>query len=610
MKSWDEILQIMAGRRSSDSILKQHMQAVRAYYNSDYAIPLPDVKGQPEMRALAPALVSQAIDVRATQAASVMPSVYCPASDGRSTRSVQRAALKRRGIEAMWFDSRMKLILRRYFRHLTGYASGAMVVEPDYEKSLARVHLRDPLTAYPEPRAAEDVTPPCDCGFVYLKSPAWCMAMYPKDANGLDMRNVWIQAERAGRLIEVVEWIDDEQIAMGTTGHFDNRYATFYVEDTPTQATLLSTVVNKVGCAPIAVGRAVTLDRTQSQISKLLPMVDWMEQISSLETIAAEKGVFPDMYATGVNGTMPQLQGPWQDGRTGQINLLAGGEVRQLTQSIGPATQQVLSNLERNFRVSMGMSSLQSGESSGSIRSGQTVNALLGASADPVTMEMHEIAEVQLEIISKHLVNTQKKCFGSKQISMYSGKVGDQATVDFTANTDFENDSCSVRYAFPGASQSEITVNLAQLLGANMMSRRDAMMVHPLIDDPDAELAQMQIERVTDAVVGAFTQQLAGGQAPLADGVFVLDRVMKGDGIVQAIQAAHDAAQKRQAAEAAPPGPGMAVPPETMPGLSQPGMGVESQPAPTIGPPPESLQNLEGLFHALKQAPPIPQGAA
>lgn len=598
--SYEEVLAVINARRAQDTLVKQQMILVQRAYNGDYVIPLPDVVGSPELRAMAPQLVSDAIDNRAMAAASYLPDVFCPAGVPSQVTSMKKAMIRQRATEAWWAESRMGIVLRKYFRHLGGYATGALIVEADYEYGFPRVKLRDPLCAYPEPRAAEDVCPPSNCGFVYEKGAGDLSKMYQTDAEGNSLAGYWAELHKAGQKVEIVEWVDEDQIIIGVLGPTSPPSSPWYTGPT-LGGVCLSSVPNRLGVAPVTIGHAVTLDRVQAQMVKLLPQIEWLDKILGLETIAAEKSVFPDMYAIGKEGTMPQLNGQWHDGREGVINLVGSAtSIGQLVSPIGPGAAQMASTIERNVRVSSGNTGVYGGEMNGSIRSGQTINQLQAISSDPRVAELHEIAELQLEQVNKFLVLASKKVFGSKTISLYSGRQGDMEAVEYTPNDDFDSDANKVVYPFPGSDINQVTVAVGQMKGAGLMSSLQAMTVHPMVKNPQAEIRQIMTEGVEQAVLAGFAQQIASGQAPLPDAVFVLDRLRKGDDIVDAINKAHEAAQKRQAAQAPPPGPGMATDPSQQPGIASPGQGVETRPPPSVPTPPEGVDRLSQMLRAMR----------
>jgi hypothetical protein len=108
------------------------------------------------------------------------------------------------------------------------------------------------------------------------------------------------------------------------------------------------------------------------------------------------------------------------------------------------------------------------------------------------------------------------------------------------------------------------------------------------------------------AILAGVAQQANGGQMPINDAARILELVRKGNPIEDAVQTAHDEAQKRQATTAPAPGEGQAGAPQAQPGLASPGMGAEQPPDlsnPNIPPPLQSLSNLHAQVRNLNSTP-------
>ena len=181
MYTFEEIVGIIRQRQDHQSPLMDRMLEIKERYNGDYVIPLPSMEEEPILPPLTPALISENIDAVAQRAASVTPFIGCPAVDptkesGR--RSRQYADIRKRALAATWYQNRLKVKMRRAYRHLAGYATTALVVYPDYNLGMPKIEVRDPLGVYPDPKAAEDYDIPRNCGFVYGKSGDWLRANY------------------------------------------------------------------------------------------------------------------------------------------------------------------------------------------------------------------------------------------------------------------------------------------------------------------------------------------------------------------------------------------------------------------------------------------------
>ena len=180
--TFEEIVGIIRQRQDIQSPLLSKMIEIKERYNGEYVIPLPSMDEEPVLPPLTPALISENIDAIAQRAASVTPYIGCPAIDPskeRGRRSRQYADIRKRALAATWYQNKYKLKMRRAYRHLAGYATTALVVNPDFENGMPKIEVRDPLGVYPEPQAAENYDVPRNCAFVYGKSGDWLRANYP-----------------------------------------------------------------------------------------------------------------------------------------------------------------------------------------------------------------------------------------------------------------------------------------------------------------------------------------------------------------------------------------------------------------------------------------------
>lgn len=600
--SWEDIWQSMQLRREQDSVLVRQMIGVRDRYNGEVVIPLPDVEGEPVTGSLTPQIVADGIDHTAMRAASVMPSVSCPALS-RSDRAHEIANIKRRAIYAGWYNSAIELLLYRAFRHFIGYGTAALVAVPDFINERATIELRDPLTAYPELRTPEDFHEPLNVGFVYGRSTDWVLRNYPQASDII----------RGGKdqIWDCVEWIDEEHIVIGVLGPRSPSYTSSYGDDryypgySPSGGSMeLRRWDNRAGMVPISVPRRCTLDRIMGQLTHVLPSVDLLERITALEMIAAERHVFPDMVILGKRTSVPTLSGgKWKDGREGEPNIILDADGVQLLQpSVGPATFATMDKLEKAARVSGGVPELFGGVNGPGLRTGRALDSLGAFSIDPRVMEAQKFMQRALSCVTSGMMAVERGYWPSKKYTVFSGWSGDTEIVDYVPSKHFENLDNSVDYSLPGLDISQTTVALSQLVGARLMSRDSAREKHPLISDGRIEGKNVVKEQVEDAMLTSFLQQSQTGQLPLIDLVNIFEEYEKGGSMAAAVKAADRMARERQAAEAPEPMPGQNQAPEAMPGLAMPGQGAEAGPPPSQGPP-SGQGRLQALLGAIASQP-------
>jgi hypothetical protein len=217
--------------------------------------------------------------------------------------------------------------------------------------------------------------------------------------------------------------------------------------------------------------------------------------------------------------------------------------------------------------------------------------------------EAQEVFAFALQEENRRAIAVMKHCFGATKKSFYYQFKGIAQAVDYVPNDVFETDVNKVTYAMAGADQNGLTVQVGQLVGIGMLSKRTGQELMPLISDPELESDRVTSEQLQAAVLASLQAQAQQGAIPPHDmgRIAKLVESNKVD-LYAAIEQVQREAQERQASNGAPGTPtGPAAPgsPEAQPGLAQPGMGAEQ---PTVGPPPQGLQNADQFLQLLRGA--------
>lgn len=598
----------VARRRERDSPWRREMADILARYNGDWAIPLPSVENDPTFPALGASIISDTIDGGATRANDTLPMIGTP-SVGRSDTASSKALLRKKAWYAHWHKSALPLRLAKAYRHLGGYGTFCIGVRPDNVTGMAVIEIRDPLYAYPEPMAAEEVRTPADIGFVYGRSASFIAAQYPEcealiRSMDPEMVDTW----------DILHWQDAEYEMVGLLGQRNPDYRmrssgapTVNGDITTSQAYLLACAPNKAGACTWICPSGVTLDRPLSNLTRITPMVDLLNKVVALDYVSAEKAIFPDRYVVGREGEAPKIVSGsrWEDGRTGKMNMLQGvQQVGELQSQPGPMTQALMSTLERNARLSSGNPSMLQGEMQPSVRSGQTMNRLAAYSVDPATKEMHTIIEYAMPLVNEAIAKVELGWFASKKFELFSGWASDGEMIEYKPEDiwgDGQTTANVVSYPMPGMDAQNATIALAQMVETGFLSGKTARRKHPAVDDGDMEEQFMLEENLQQAVMSAALGLVQSGAMAFTDLVLVQERVEKGEKLVTAIAEVQKLAQERQAQEAPEPDdPSMLAPPEAMPGLNAPGAGGEAPmpPPPAQGAPPPA-EGLDQMVAAM-----------
>jgi hypothetical protein len=607
---WNAAVECVHHRRRSDTLVKRQMMDAANRYNNAVVFPVHDVEGDPEFPAVAASIIADAIDGFATRANDTCPTIVAPAIDMTAENHRKRAELRKHAWGATFFESKIDLKMARAYRQLFGYGTFALQVRPDHGVHRARVDTRDPLLAYPEPMGNDEIRLPNDIGFIYGRSPQELMRLYP-EARDLIQRNMSTDDD----LWDVLEWTDNDWCLVGILGKrgqssFMKRYGdagqVVYETGSPEVSFLVRAYPNRADVVPVVCPQAVTLDRLISSITRIVPVTDLMNKLAALDFLAAEKGVFPDLAILGDAGLEPELLGGhWKDGRSGDANLIQNAKaIQQLALGSQPQTQAQLSNLERVARQTSGNPGVFQGEASGSIRSGQTVTQLAGYSIDPRLGEAHKVMAYALGCANEAVAATELGYWPKRRYTVFSGWQHAERQVSYVPTEIWsETRQSVVAYPMPGMDAQASTVAIAQLNQARMMSRRTGMRKHQLIEDPEGEERAMIEESFDDAVLMAGVQLASSGQLAWSDLGIVRKHLRSGKMIEDAIAAAQEEAQQRQATQAPPPQPGQVAAPEAMPGLNAPEAGGQMAPAPAGGPPPDQAAQFEQVLAALMSQP-------
>ena len=569
--SLETIAAILAERQAKQGPIIESMRQLRDAYNGDLVIPLPELDRK-EKSAVAN-LITTGLDQTAMRIASTMPSVYYPALEEGNNASEKRARTRKRATMAWWEANKMPLKMRRRARWLIGYASSPVIIRPDTKWGAARWDIRDPLNTFPSVGEDPDQITPSDCIFTYSRSRAWLQERYPEALANLKSVN-----PKPTDIIGIVEYTDAEvTVLMATSSAKQNPWESM-VRGAPHVE--LERVQNRTGlCLAVVPGR-ITLDRPMGQFDSLVGMYNLQSKLMALEVIAVERGIVPDTYLVSRPGeTASFVAGPF-DGRTGQVNVVSGVDIREMAANPGFATNGMMDRIERAQRIGSGTPAEFGGESTSNVRTGKRGDAILSAVVDFPIQEAQEIFAASLQEENKRAIAIAKTYFGNERKSFYVSSRGAKGHVDYVPNKDFEDDNNVVTYSHSGADANSLVVGLGQRIGIGIMSKQTAQEIDPFISDPEAEKDRVISESLEAALLQSIQTQAAQGAIPPSDVAAIVALVGSDKmDLAAAVTKIHEQAQARQAT------PAPAGAPETMPGLGAPGMGAEQPAQQPAGPP-------------------------
>lgn len=602
----DQIISLLSARQRAQGVLMAKMREVKQAYEGEIVIPLPELD-QANKPAVAN-LLHQGLEQMSMRVASVLPDVYYPPVKPGTELSEKRARTRRLANMAWWNQNQMRVKMRRRARWLVGYGACPVVVRPDPRKEIPLWHLRDPLSTFPAPCIdLDDMTPP-DCIFSFTRSLAWLKANYPEH-----IRPLYKGPEPKGDdVFELVEYIDAEDVVLlcrGKRPSADPYLHGGQVTETGLSVVELERVPNRIELCPVVIPGRIGLDRRMGQFEGILGMYMLQARLAALEVIAVEKGIFPDTYLVSRPNEMAAFVSGPHDGRTGMVNIIKGGDIREVQTNPGFQTNPTIDRLERGQRLSAGIPAEFGGESTTNVRTGRRGDAILSAVINFPIQEAHELMSEALQLENKIAIRIDKEYFNAPK-SFYLAMKGHKGRVDYNPEKDFESDVNFVTYSQAGVDLNNLVIGIGQRIGVGTMSKRSAQEMDPLIEDAEIEHDRVVAEALEAAMLGSIQQMAAQGALAPID-VATIMRLVQSDKmeLAEAVEEAQRLAQQRQASAGpagAPDGPVPPGSPEAQMGL---GAGPEGAAAPTeaVGPPPQSLQNLGQMLNTLRNTSNAPE---
>lgn len=587
MPSLEEILNLYKARKLERGPVMDRMAKVADVYNGDVVVALESMDKTSEVWIAN--LLQQGMDQAALRISSTTPDVrFLPEKEGVQLH-INRANDKRDAVLAWWTLNKMGLKLRRRARHLIGYGCTPVMVRPHRKWEMPIWQTRNPLSTFPGLSHDPDDITPQDCIFSFRRSLKWLQDIFEEP-----MRNLYKGDQpKPSDTFEVLEYVDcNEHVLlclgkpMGQWDQTDGRLS----------AAELVRLPNRSGICPVVMPGRITLDRVQGAYDGIVGVYQMQAKLMALEVMAVEKGIFPDTYLVSRPGEVAGfIDGPY-DGRTGKVNIVKGGDIKDQATNPGFQTNPTIDRLERAQRLTAGIPTDVTGEAGTNIRTGRRSEVLLSAVLDFPVQEAQDILSASLNEENKRAIAIDKAYFDTSK-SFYIDINGRRGTGEYVPGELFTSDTHYVRYPSAGSDANSLVVGLGQRLGVNLISRQTARELDPEIENPEREKDLVTAEALGDALLASITQQAAGGGIPPSDVARLMELVATNKmELPQAVMKVQEEAQQRQAQQVPPSAP------EAQPGIAQPGAGAEAGTGAAGGPPP--LEALMQQLHGPAPATP------
>jgi hypothetical protein len=505
VRSPAEILDLFLTRQKDWAPAHQGMETVRAVYDGDAKIDLPDVDRT--TAASVPNLLAQGVDQMAARIASVAPMVTF-ASDKPGQRTADRRAdTCQRVVTGWWQDDHLPLKMKYRARNLIAYGMAPVTMRYSREAQRPTWEVRDPLTTYSAPERIPGTNKPVDCIFAYRRS----IGCQVNTVIGGMIRRDW----PADTQMTVLEYVDPDCRLTILTGHA--QFATdlpYQVSPGTRQTALLEACILPRPCMTALVPQRISLSRMAGQFNAMLGMYYQQAKLEALTIIAVEKGIFPDTYLESRPGEVAKfLDGP-HDGRTGKVNVVQGGVVREIANNPGYQTNTAIDRLERAQRLTSGIPSEFGGESGSNIRTGRRGDAVLSAVIDFPVAEAQEVFAYSLEEENEAAIELAKMYDEGQSRTIYVGTGNAARSVNYVADDVFTHNEHTVAYPAVGTDLNSLMIGLGQRVGMGIMSKETAAHLDPFISAPELEHDRIITEGLEQALMSGLQQQAASGAIP------------------------------------------------------------------------------------------------
>jgi len=584
MKSVEEIVDLYKQRREAAGPVLQQMREVRRLANGDVVVPLSELDRT--TRSSVANLFITGLEQMSMRSASTLASVYFPALREGQERSMKLARDRKRAMEAMWSMNRMQQKDRRRFRHYYAYSNAPIFLKPNFNKQLVEWHIRNPLDTFASPIVDADNPVPDDVIFTYSRTYKWLMQNFGPMIDG----QLRVANPKTDDMFTIIEYVCGNEIVTAVLGSEKDRDPVTGMAYSGRPAMELSRIPNRTGMPLVVIPQRITLDKPRGQFDGILGMYYTRARLQALTEIAIERGIFPDEYLVARPNENPEII-QIADGKTGQLGVVKGGDIQQLQTNPGYKTDVALDRLERQERLEAAIPAEFGGESGSNIRTGRRGESVLSATIDFRVQEAQDIFAAARVEEDKIAIALEKAYWGNTAKSFFIPGMGGGVR-DYTPNKLWETDFHYVAYSAAGSDVNSLMIGIGQRVGIGTMSKESAREADPLIADPELEKDRIVAEGIEAALLSSIQAQAADPNGPYQpdDLAYIASQVQQNRmNLAEAIMAAQRRAQERQAAMAEQGAP------ETMPGLSLPGMGMEQMagPAPAEAGPP-SLESLLG----------------
>jgi hypothetical protein len=409
----------------------------------------------------------------------VMPSVNCTTSISSSNKSKQFNSKKTK--VASWYLYESRLYAGKQINisdHYLMYGMAIYVIEPDFKTKRPHIRVENPMGVYPEWDAFGRLK---SYTKVWREEAIHLVAKFPQLLRVLQGNTT--SADTSGwaeREIELVKYVDDEQIVM-------------YLPQHGTQ--IVDRMENPLGKIYVSIGKRPGYD---NEIRGAMDDAIWVQLAKSRMALlgleATEKTVRAPL-------AVPRDVQKMTFGDDAIIRTDSPDKVRRVGIDVPQAAFQEAQLLEQELRTGTRTPEARSGNMDASIITGKGVQALMGGFNTVITTGQQVIGEA-LRVAIGLAFEMDEKLWGAERKTIRGTVQGSPFEESYLPSKDIDGDyTVDVTYGFAaGQDPARAIVGLLQLRGDQLISRDFFQRQLPMGIDVVQEQQKIDNEQLTDAL--------------------------------------------------------------------------------------------------------------
>lgn len=578
-------------RLNAQSHELHRMRSIQSIMNGEIVLPVAEIAKMPgDDKPAVANLANQGMAQLSRRIASVDAMHFFPSLDPGNDEEDLAARNRGRVMTSWHHENRMRLHLGKRARQFVAYATAPVVIKPNKKMGIPKWYTVDPLYTFPSDKEFNEPVPQ-NCIYVLRHNYAWLVANYPESARRINKGMDWDQSDPDFSLMfDVLEYVDENEISLTLLGVEEPDAASSFAPPPETMAITLSAVPNLAGRPLAVVPGSINLDKQLGHFDQIIGMYQAQAALMAISIVAQRRAVWPREWAVSrPNERVKVTVVP--DPASGTPGQIEGGTLEAQTLDPSGRALELQDRLEYSQRMTASLPAEWGGMSPSNVRTGRRGAQVMGASVDFTISEAQDVFAASREEENKIAIAIDKAWFNRKKIYVITTR-SFSGSVEYRPSTLWKSDKHIVEYPLAGVDLENLPIEGGQRVQMGTMSRMRFMEVDPMIPDAAAEMQRITREGLFQAYFASIQQMASMPEGPWQPiHLARLDEMIaEGKPLYLAIKELQAQIQSEQAQEV-PQGA-----PESMPGLSPPGQGVE-QPTPPVDD--QSLGHFTNLLSQL-----------